>query len=87
MSTYNIRQQSPSPQVFNIVLDGGEYSLTIYWLMGAQRYYFMIRDNSGNYILNMPLISSNYTENLIAGYFTSSTMYYNKKDELVEILP
>lgn len=87
MSTYQFTPQSSSPQVYQVMFDGSPYILIVYWLMGAQRYYFVIRDESGSLVLNMPLISSNYTQNLVAGIFTTSTMMYNSVDSVIVILP
>lgn len=87
MATYHIQDQSQSAQQFQVPLDNVIYIATIYWLAFGQRYYLKISDDTGNVIVNIPLISSDYTQNLIAGYFENSTITYNQPDGLMVVLP
>lgn len=87
MANYYIQEQSTSAQQFQVPLDDVIYLATVYWLAFGQRYYLKISDDVGNIIVNIPLISSNYTQNLVAGYFTSSTITYNQTDGLMVVLP
>lgn len=87
MANYYIQEQSTSAQQFQVPLDDVIYLATVYWLAFSQRYYLRISDDVGNVIVNIPLTSSNYTQNLVAGYFENSTITYNQMDGLMVVLP
>ena len=87
MANYPIQEQSLSAQQFQVPLDDVIYQATVYWLAFGQRYYLRISDDAGNVIVNIPLVSSDYTENLVAGYFENSTITYSQPDGLMVVLP
>jgi len=70
-------------------LDGVNYSLSVVWLIAAQRWYFSILDLSGNTILYAPLIGSplNADINLTWGYFFVSTLVFRADSNQFEITP
>jgi len=81
---YRVPNNFASPLTFNVMLDNMAYTLIVYYLTFGQRLYFKIIDNSGKLVVNLPLVSN---KNMIAGYFTDSTMSYLPIDQVVEILP
>ena len=87
MATYPVLLQSQSAQTFQLQLDGNDYTADVYWLAFAQRLYIRVNAPDGTVVLNLPLISSDYTQNMLAGYFTVSTLTYNQKDALMMVLP
>lgn len=77
-TTYTAFQPSPlTPFTFQPVLDGQSYNLTVTWLLGGNRYYVNLYDQSGDWIFTLPLIGSppDYNISLTAGYFTTSLVY------------
>lgn len=87
MATYPVLSQSQRAQTYQLQLDGQDYNATVYWLAFSQRLYIRIDDAYGNIVLNLPLISSNYTQNLLSGYFVDSTLTYSMADQLMVVLP
>lgn len=87
MTTYTVQKQSQRSQQFNVELDGASYLAIIYWLAFGQRYYIRILDNSNQTVLNLPLISSDYDVNIVAGYFSDSSLTYHADDSLMVVLP
>ena len=87
MAKYPITEQSLTAQQYQVTLDGDLYLATIGWLAFGQRLYIAITDSFGNIILNLPLISSDHSLNLLAGYFTTSKLTYNSDDGIMEVVP
>jgi hypothetical protein len=85
MPVYTVQRQSQRPQQFQLQLDGVYYLGVVYWLAFGQRYYIRILDSANNTVLNLPLISSDYTQNLLAGYFTTSTLTYSENDGVMVV--
>lgn len=73
--------------LFTPVLDGTVYNCQIKWNIAAQRWYLLITDNSGNTILNTPMVGSVSTGgiNLIYGVFTSTTLIWREKNGQIEV--
>lgn len=73
--------------VFTPVLDGSVYNCQIKWNISSQRWYLLITDNSGNPLLNTPLVGSMSSGgiNLLYGVFTSTTMIWREKDGKIEV--
>lgn len=73
--------------VFTPVLDGSVYNCQIKWNIAAQRWYLLITDNSGNTILNTPMVGSvsDGGINLIYSVFTSTTMIWREKNGQIEV--
>lgn len=85
MTTYIVQKQSPKAQQYNVQLDGDTYTASIYWMAFSQRFYIIIYSSAGDVVVNKALISSNYTINLLAGYFTTQ-MYYNESDSVLQVI-
>lgn len=81
----NVPDVITSQIISSVQLDGSTYTITIYYQIFGQRYYFLISDISGNTVVNMPLVAD--LPNLLKGWFTTSTMTYSPTDQLVTILP
>lgn len=92
MTTITIPLAYNAPINFQATLDGYNYTCTVYYLYYAQRSYINIQDQYGNTIVNMALVGSSTTAgvspvNLVAGYFTTSTIYYYPADQVLVIAP
>lgn len=66
-----------TPFSFQATLDSAVYTATLLWNIFGQRYYVLLKDNSGNVIFNLPLIGSppDYDISLTAGYFTTKLVW------------
>lgn len=83
---------SPSvagPFQFEPELDGQTYSVIVTWNVYSQRWYVNIYDLSGNLIVSIPNIGSplNHDINLVAGYFTTSTLIFRQANQQFEVNP
>ena len=90
MTTYITFNQPPNqPFQFALTLDGGSYSASVPWSLFGQRYYFLLKTLDGSTVLNIPRIGSplNYDINLIAGYFTTSSVVWREDSNQFEINP
>lgn len=71
---------SGAPFQFAATLDGAAYTVSVMWLMFAQRWYLYIYDSNNNLVLCTALVSSYQGStglvNLVAGICATSTMYY-----------
>jgi hypothetical protein len=72
-----------------VTLDGTAYSLTAMWNLYRGGWYINLVDQSGNLILNQPLIASpdTYDIPLAPGTFTASTIVYRDSSRQFEIVP
>lgn len=63
---------------FNAVLDGTQYVVFAWWNIYAMSWYFTIQQPSGNVALTRLLTASpdNYSINLLAGAFFTSTLVF-----------
>lgn len=70
---------------FQCTLDGGQYSASIWWNIGGQRWYITLSDLSGNIIFTQPLIASPVGTDLsiTIGYFTSKIIYRNEQITII----
>lgn len=79
----------PVPPVLNaalqysVQLNDNPYTLYVYYQPFGKRLYFKINDQAGNLIVNMPLIPE---QNMLAGYFTTNTMYYSPNDQTLVVV-
>jgi hypothetical protein len=66
------------PFSVSVTLDSVSYSMVTMWNLYAGRWYVSLVDQSGNIIINQPLIGSppNYQINLFPGIFQTSTVAY-----------
>jgi len=92
MTTINIPLAYATPINFQATLGKVQYSCTVYWLYFGQRSYISIQDQYGNIVVNVALIGSSTTEgvapvNILAGYFSTSTMYYYPANQTLVISP
>lgn len=72
-----------------VTLDGASYTLAAAWNIYGQRWYVTLTDQSGNLIINIPLIGSPPNANiyLTPGMFTVSTLLYRVATNQFEITP
>ena len=82
----------PSPNAnfqFNPTLDGVGYVAVCTYNNYSPRYYISIYDLSRNLIMTRPIVGSpdNYDINILAGFFTNSTMVYRVSSAQFEITP
>lgn len=72
---------------FTSVLDGTVYNCQLKWNIAAQRWYLLITDSSDNTVINTALVGSPVTGgiNLISGIFSSTEMYWRKKNGQIEV--
>ncbi len=85
-------QPSPTaapPFTTLVVLDGVAYTLTTMWSVYRSDWFYSLTDDSGNLIINAPLIGSPPDSNiyLAPGVFSASTLLYRVSTESFEITP
>jgi hypothetical protein len=65
---------------FQATFDGALYNVTVTWNISRQDWYANVYDSTGTLMLAVPLVGSPPPPepgvDLIAGYFTTSTMFY-----------
>jgi len=73
---------------FSPTLDGAVYAATIEWNLFGERYYLVLRNQSNEQVLSVPLIGSpDYKDiNLVGGYFTSTLVYRTNSNQF-EVSP
>jgi hypothetical protein len=66
----------PTPLV---TATGTTFNVYVLWNTADQRWYVQVQDQSGNVVINRPLVASTtaYGISLTAGYFTSTMYYYD----------
>ena len=87
---YSVPPSISQALTYELSLDGQIYQSRVYWNVFGQRLYINISDQYGNSVLTLPLIGSapDYPPvNLLAGYFTTSTLYYYPVDQVMTVLP
>jgi hypothetical protein len=82
---YNIPSTFSTSLVFNVTLDEGSYTLTVYQQYYANRLYFTVTDYSGKLIITRPLISSDFDVNNLENYFDTK-LYYSETDQVIKIV-
>lgn len=90
MTIYVVQEGINQAVQYELTLDGNVYISTIYWNIFGQRLYINISDQYGNSVLNLPMIGSppdTTVVNMLAGYFTSSTLYYYPSNQLMAVSP
>ncbi|MHB8406246.1 MAG: phage baseplate plug family protein [Gammaproteobacteria bacterium] len=72
-----------------LTLDGQAYTFAVAWNLYSARWYFSLTDQSGNLVVNQPLIGSPPNANiyLAPGIFTTSTLVYRVSTQNLEIGP
>lgn len=70
-------------------LDGKNYTGSAYWNFAAQRWYFILVDQSGTVVWNGGLVGSpdDYDIYLALGVFTTSTILYRTNTGSFEVNP
>jgi len=73
----------------NVTLDGVSYSMITMWNLYRGDWYVSLMDQSGNVVINQPLIGSPPDSNtyLFPGLFTTSTVLYRVATGMFEIGP
>lgn len=88
MTSYAVTTGISQALQYELTLDGNSYISTIYWNVFGQRLYINIADQYGNSILTLPMIGSpadTTSVNILAGYFTTSTLYYYPSDQIMVV--
>lgn len=70
-------------------LDGQQYNVTVTWNLFGQRWIVNVYTLAGALVFQKPLRGSpaDYDINLLAGYFTTSTMVYRVSSNNFEVTP
>jgi len=90
MATTTVYQFSPTANAnftFLPTLDGAQYNVVVTWSLFGRRWMVNIYSTSGVLIAAIPLRGSpmDYGINLIAGYFSSTTMVYRTDKSAFEV--
>lgn len=74
---------------FQAMLDGSIYTVLLTWNVFGQRFYVNVYSLAGVLIVAIPLIGSpvGYDINMVAGYFTTSSLVYRADNGQFEISP
>ncbi len=81
---------------FQATLDGGLYNVAVTWNVsrggdGVSGWFFNVYDQSNNLIVASPLVGSPLPPqrgvNLVAGYFTTSAMYFYPASQTFVVAP
>ena len=72
-----------------MTLDGTAYTLATMWNLYRADWYVSLTDQSGNLIINQPLVGSpdDYDILIAPGTFTTSTIVYRDSSQRFEIGP
>jgi len=86
---FNPRATGYPPFSALVTLDGAPYRLTAMWNLYRFEWYISLADQSGNLVVNQPLIGSPPDSNiyLAPGVFTTSTLVYRTSLAQFEIEP
>jgi hypothetical protein len=90
MTTYiDFSQPVTAPFQFQATLDGNNYNVTVPWSLQGARYYIQVATLNGDVVVYIPRIESplGYDINLVAGYFTTSTLVWRGVNNQFEINP
>lgn len=91
MTTVPFQPNSTNAPPFStlLTLDGQAYTFAVAWNLYAGRWYFSLTDQSGNLLVNQPLIGSPPDADiyLAPGMFTTSTLVYRVATNNLEIGP
>ena len=65
------------------------YNCTVLWNTFGQRWYLWVADQSGNLIVNKPMVASpsGYPISLVAGYFSGSTLTFDEGTQTLTVTP
>ena len=71
------------------VLGTATYNCTVLWNTFGQRWYLRVVDQSGNLIVNTPMVVSppGYAISLVAGYFSGSTLIFAEDTQTFTVSP
>ena len=71
------------------VLGTATYNCTVLWNTFGQRWYLQVVDQSGNLIVNTPMVASpaSYPISLVAGYFSGSTLIFTEGTQTFVVSP
>lgn len=86
---FNPSPVASPPFQANVTLDGTTYSFVAMWNFYRQDWYFSLTDQTGNLIVNQPLIGSPTDTDipLAPGMFTNSKLVYRVNTGNLEITP
>jgi hypothetical protein len=85
----NFQPSSQAAFQFQAAFDGNWCTVICTWNLFGQRYYINIYDLSGALILCRAMTGSpiGYDINLVAGYFTTSTLVFRSPTQQFEVTP
>jgi len=71
------------------VLGTATYNCVVLWNTFGQRWYIQVADQSGNLIVNAPMVASSpgYVISLVAGYFSGSTLIFTEDTQTFTASP
>lgn len=76
---------------FQATLDGGLYTCTTTWNVYRQRWYLNVTSQANTLIVATPLVGSppapSPSINLVAGYFTASTLVFYEDSQTFVVTP
>ena len=74
---------------FQATLDGQQYQVTLPWSLFGQRWYLEVYTLQNQLVMSKPLRGSpDGTDiNMVAGYFTTSTLIYRTSTNNFEVSP
>jgi hypothetical protein len=78
-----------APFQFQATFDTNLYTVYCTWNMSGQRYYVNVYDLGNNLVACLPQVGSpqGYDINILAGYFTTSTLVWRPANNQFEISP
>ena len=90
MATTTLYQFTPTVDVnfsFQPTLDGQEYNVVVTWAYFGRRWIINVYDLANNLIVAKPMTGSpdNYNINLIAGYFSTTTLVFRASSSSFEV--
>jgi len=76
------------PTQFSLTLDGARYYAYIRWNFAGERWYIVLTDETGDLIMNAPVIESTRDEpiDLLAGYGFTNTLIFNDTIKAFEVI-
>lgn len=89
MTTFPFVPSSTTPFQFQPTLDGQVYTCTVKASLWEQRYYLEVMTLGGVLIVFIPMVGSppGYDINLVAGYFTTSSIVWRPVDNQFIVTP
>lgn len=89
MTTYAFQPTPVAPFQFQPTLDGAVYTAIITWNVYGRRWYLNLYTLTGTLVVCLALIASpaGFDINLVAGYFSTSSLVYREGQQQFEVTP